>query len=141
MNQTIASLHKTAEELVEWVAALEGENSQLKTCLEEQHKEASQKAPVAPVVSEDVAEETCQALVKAGALTEDQVALVKEGFITDPSAAHRAIIGILDSRSNNTKEAASQEFDLSGGQTVGSSQFRKSAEDECFENMRKILNV
>ncbi len=139
MNQTEQALTKIAEELIDWTDALESENLQLKEQLASQQKQASQAVPVAPVVSEAVANETCQALVSAGALTSDQVDLVKQGFLKDPAAAHRAIVGILNSRSDITKEA--REFDLSGGQTVNSEKLRKTAADTCFDNMRRILNA
>ena len=141
MNHTVTSLTKIANELTEWVEALELENEKLKSSLEEQHKTASVAAPAVPIVSDATALETCQALVKAGALTAEQVDLAKEGFLNDPAAAHRTIAGILEAFQKQASVLSEQEVDLSGGQTVDGMQIRKTAQDDCFEVMRKILNT
>ena len=79
MNPDVYNLTKLAEELTDRVDFLEKENAGLRA----QSKQAS-KAPASPVVSEKVAQATCEALVKAGALNQDQVQPVCQAFMRDP---------------------------------------------------------
>lgn len=71
MNSSEFHLTKLAEDLTNRVEYLEKENAMLRRSV--QAKTASQQVlKVNPVVSDEVAQATCNALVKAGALNEDQ---------------------------------------------------------------------
>jgi hypothetical protein len=140
MNSNENPLAKLASDLTDRVEALEKENAELRK--EVQAKTASQQVvQVAPVISDEVAQATCDALVKAGALNEDQVEQTKKAFIEDPEAAHRTICGILDAQAQSKRASEDSEADLSGGKLVTGSMLSKSAEEDCLDRMQSILGM
>ena len=92
---------------------VEAENKSLKEQLA-QTKTAS-VAP-APVASAEVVQETCDALLKAGSISEDQVEDCKKAFTEDPEAALRTLTQVLNAPAQ--VKSASSEVDLSGGTIV-----------------------
>lgn len=138
MDSNVEKLTKLAEELTDRVDALEKENAQLKA----QAKQASVPvAAPAPVVSEKVASETCERLVKAGGITQEQVAQTKEAFLKDPEAVHRTLQVVLDGQTQVKQANASETIDLSGGRLVDGDALRKDAQADCLERMSQILEM
>ena len=117
MDEALDKMTKLANELCDQLEKAEAENKSLKEQLA-QTKTASE-VPPAPVVSAEVAQATCDAMVKAGCLTADQVELVKQAFTTDPDAIHRAVVELLNAPAQ--EKTAAIEADLSGGTLVGGS--------------------
>ena len=115
MDEALEKMTKLANDLCDQLEKAEAENKSLKEQLA-QSKTASE-VPAAPVVSAEVVQETCDALVKAGRLDADQVELCKEAFMKDPDAAHRTIVQLLNAPAQ--EKTASSEADLSGGTLVG----------------------
>lgn len=140
MNSNENPLAKLASDLTDRVEFLEKENAALRK--EVQEKTASQQViKVAPVVSDEVAQATCDALVKAGALNEDQVELTKKAFLEDAEAAHRTICGILDAHAQSKRASEDNDADLSGGKLVSGTMLSKSAEEDCLDRMQNILGM
>lgn len=115
-NEALDKMTKLANELCDQLEKAEAENKSLKEQLA-QVKTASAEPAKAPVVSAEVAQATCDAMVKAGCLTADQVELVKQAFTEDPDAIHRAVVELLNAPAQ--EKTASSEADLSGGTLVG----------------------
>lgn len=140
MSSNENPLAKLASDLTDRVEFLEKENAELRKSVQE--KTASQQVlKVAPVVSDEVAQATCDALVKAGALNEDQVLETKQAFLDDPEAAHRTICGILDAQAQSKSASESDTMDLKGGTLVTGSVLSKSAEEDCLDRMQSILGM
>ena len=114
MDEALEKMTKLATELCDKLEAVEAENKSLKEQLS-QTKTASE-VPAAPVVSADVVQKTCDALVKAGRLDAEQVELCKEAFMKDPDAAHRTIVQLLNAPAQ--EKTAHVEEDVSGGKLV-----------------------
>ena len=136
MDEALNKMTKLANELCDQLEKAEAENKSLKEQLA-QSKTAS-VAPVAPVVDADVVEATCDALVKAGSITADQVAECKEAFTNDPSAAHRVLVQILNAPAQ--EKTASVEADLSGGTLVGGVT-KEASEDTKYQSMFETLGL
>lgn len=140
MHSNDNPLAKLAEDLTNRVEFLEKENAELRKSVQE--KTASQQViKVGPVVSDEVAQATCDALVKAGALTEDQVAETKRAFIEDAEAAHRTICGILDAQAQTKSASDTSDVNLNGGTLVAGSVLSKTAEEDCLDRMQSILGM
>ncbi len=139
MHPTNDALVKRATELTDRVAELEKENTQLKQQTA-QVKEAAVPAP-APQVNAELVDKTCNALLKAGALTEEQLEQTKQAYLTDPDAAHRTIQGLLDALA--TKKTASEDktANVTGGSLVSGKVSAPAYEDDCLESMRRILRM
>jgi len=115
MDEALEKMTKLANDLCDQLEKAEAENKSLKEQLT-QSKTASAAPANAPVVSADVAQATCDAMVNAGRLTAEQVDLVKKAFMEDPDAIHRAVVEILNAPAQ--EKTASVEADLSGGTLV-----------------------
>ena len=136
------SLIKLATELTDRVDALERENAALKV----QVKQASNVAPAvtakfSPVVSAEIADATCAALKKAGALSDDQVTQVKYAFMRDPEAAHRTIQGLIDAMANTKTASETKSIDLNGGSLVAGQMRTNTAGEACLDKMERILGM
>ena len=94
------------------------------------------RVPAAPVASDDVVQATCDALVKAGRLEQDQVATCKEAFLKDPDAAHRTIVQLLNAPAQE-KTAHAEEV-VSGGKLVTSA---PAAETDKLAGVFQILGL
>ena len=136
MDEALDKMTKLANELCDQLEKAEAENKSLKEQLA-QSKTAS-VVPAAPVVAADVVEATCDALVKAGSITADQVAECKEAFTNDPSAAHRVLVQILNAPAQ--EKTASVEADLSGGTLVGGVT-KEASEDTKYQSMFETLGL
>ena len=134
MDETLEKMTKLANDLCEQLEKVEAEKADLQEQLK-QSKTAS-AAPAAPVVSADVAQATCDALVNAGRITAEQVELVKKAFMEDPSAIHRAAIEILNAPAQEKK--ASESEDVSGGTLAG---VPKKTDEDPFSLVYKILDL
>lgn len=132
MDEALEKMTKLATELCDKLEAVEAENKSLKEQLS-QTKTASE-VPAAPVVSADVVQKTCDALVKAGRLDAEQVELCKEAFMKDPDAAHRTIVQLLNAPAQ--EKTAHVEEDVSGGKLVTGS---PATEVDKYAGMFKIL--
>lgn len=136
MDEALDKMTKLANELCDQLEKAEAENKSLKEQLA-QSKTAS-VAPTAPVVDADVVEATCDALVKAGSITADQVAECKEAFTNDPSAAHRVLVQILNAPAQ--EKTASVEADLSGGTLVGGIA-KEASDDTKYQSVFETLGL
>ena len=118
MDEALEKMTKLANGLCDQLEKVEAENELLKTRLAEQLKIASEAEPqqVVKTASADVVQATCDALVKAGSISADQVEDCKKAFIEDPEAAHRTLVEILNAPAQ--EKTASVEADLSGGTLV-----------------------
>ena len=115
MDEALEKMTKLASELCDQLEAAEAENKSLKEQLQ-QVKTASAAPAESFAVSEDVAQATCDALVKAGSINADQVADCKEAFMKDAAAAHRVLVKLLNEPAQ--VKTASSEEDVSGGTLV-----------------------
>ena len=115
MDEALEKMTKLASDLCDQLEAAEAENKSLREQLQ-QVKTASAAPAETLVVPEDVAQATCDALVKAGSISEDQVAPCKEAFMKDAAAAHRVLVQILNEPAQ--VKSASSEEDVSGGTLV-----------------------
>lgn len=134
MDETLEKMTKLANDLCDQLEKVEAENQSLKEQLQ-QSKTAS--AATAPVVSADVAQATCDAMVNAGRITAEQVELVKKAFIEDPSAIHRAVVEILNAPAQ--EKTANVEEDLSGGTLVNGS--TKEASSDIYASVYATLGL
>lgn len=137
------AMEKLASELIERLGVVEAENATLRKDNDALRAMVTQQAKTASEatikqVDDGLLDTTCESLVKYGALTSDQVAQAKEILKSDPNAPFKVIQGFIDEK-NLVKSAAAEES-LRGGRIVGSSQVKRSPEDECYERMCKILN-
>ena len=137
------AMEKLANELIERLGVVEAENATLRkdndalrTMVTQQAKTASEAT--IKQVDDGLLDTTCENLVKSGALQKEQVAQAKEIFKSDPNAPFKVIQSFIDEK-NLVKSAAAAES-LRGGRIVGSSQVKRSPEDECYDRMCKILN-
>ena len=139
MNNTPENMVKLAEELVDRLAVVEKENAALK----EQCKLASAAAAPkpAPCVSDSVAQKSCDELVKAGAITQEQVAQTKQAFLTDPEAAHKALCGLLQQLPQIKSAAVEQSNRLYGGTLVNAPASKADVWDELADRMARTLNM
>jgi myo-inositol-1-phosphate synthase len=135
MDETLEKMTKLANDLCDQLEKVEAENQSLKEQLQ-QSKTAS-AAATAPVVSADVAQATCDAMVNAGRITAEQVELVKKAFIEDPSAIHRAVVEILNAPAQ--EKTANVEEDLSGGTLVNGS--TKEASSDIYASVYETLGL
>ena len=138
------AMEKLASELIERLGVVEAENATLRKTNEDLRAMVTQQAKTASEatikqVDDGLLDTTCENLVKCGALTSDQVAQAKEILKSDPNAPFKVIQGFIDEK-NLVKSAAAEES-LRGGRIVGSSQVKRSPEDECYERMCKILHL
>lgn len=144
MDSNMDALTKLASELTDRVEALEKQNAQL--CSENKAlKESQMKQAAATVVSEEIAAKTCELLVKAGSIQQDQVEATKQAFLHDPEAAHRTIEGFVDALTQEKTASSSEEQeadDVSGGRLAAPlSGQEKTAEENCLDRMTQILNM
>jgi len=138
------AMEKLANELIERLGVVEAENAALhkdndalRAMVQQQAKTASEAT--IKQVDDGLLDTTCENLVKCGALTKDQVAQAKEILKSDPNAPFKVIQGFIDEKTL-VKSAAADES-LRGGRIVGSSQVKRTPEDECYERMCKILHL
>ena len=136
MDEALEKMTKLASELCDQLEAAEAENKSLKEQLQ-QVKTASAAAPAESfAVSEDVAQATCDALVKAGSINADQVADCKEAFMKDAAAAHRVLVKLLNEPAQ--VKTASSEEDVSGGTLVNGT---SAAESDKYAKMFTTLGL
>jgi len=138
------SMEKLATELIERLGAVEAEkaalqkdNEALRTQVAQMAKSASETQP--KQVSEDLLGTTCKSLVKCGALRAEQVDQAKEYLRNDPDASLKVIQHLIDE--NALTKSAAADASLRGGTVASVGTVKRSPEDECFERMRKILNL
>lgn len=135
MDEALEKMTKLASDLCDQLEAAEAENKSLKEQLQ-QVKTASAAPAEAPAVSEDVAQATCDALVKAGSISADQVADSKEAFMKDAAAAHRVLVQLLNEPAQ--VKSASSEEDVSGGTLVNGT---PAAESDKYAKMYEKLGL
>ena len=135
-DAALEQMTKLANDLCDQLEKAEAENKSLKEQLA-QVKTASAAPAETLAVPADVVDATCEALVKAGSITADQVAECKEAFTNDPSAAHRVLVQILNAPAQ--EKTASAEEDLSGGTLVGG--IDKDASEEKYASMFETLGL
>lgn len=141
MNTQIEALTKLAEDLTNRVASLETENNGLRAALLEQSSNVKQ-ASATPSVSVSVALSTCEKLVGIGAITETQVEQVKQAFLTDPSAVHRALCGIIDAQTQ-AKSASTEACSagLDGGTLVSGTGVVSADVADKYGTVERILGM
>ena len=137
MDEALEKMTKLANELCDKLEAAEAENKSLKEQLQ-QVKTASAE-PKTLAASAEAVQATCDALVKAGRLEQEQVELCKDAFMKDPDAAHRTIVQLLNAPAQE-KKAAESEMDLSGGTLVGTAK-RQDDNDDKYASVYKILGL
>lgn len=137
MDEALEKMTKLANELCDQLEKAEAENKSLKAQLAAQTKMASEAPKAAPVVSAEVVQATCDALVKAGSISADQVEDCKKAFTEDPDAAHRTLVQILNAPAQ--EKTASVEADLSGG-TLVSGTTSKEGQDK-MASVYQILGL
>jgi polyhydroxyalkanoate synthesis regulator phasin len=135
MDEALEKMTKLASDLCDQLEAAEAENKSLKEQLQ-QVKTASAAPAEAPAVSEEVAQATCDALVKAGSISADQVADCKEAFMKDAAAAHRVLVQLLNEPAQ--VKSASSEEDVSGGTLVNGT---PAAESDKYAKMYEKLGL
>jgi hypothetical protein len=135
MDENLEKMTKLANDLCDQLEKVEAENKSLKEQLA-QTKTASE-VPAAPVVSAEVVQSTCDALLKAGSISEDQVEDCKKAFTEDPEAVHRAFVQVLNAPAQ--MKSASAETDLSGGTLVSGTVTDSSADP--FASVYKTLGL
>ena len=135
MDEALEKMTKLASDLCDQLEAAEAENKSLKEQLQ-QVKTASAAPAEAPAVPEDVAQATCDALVKAGSISADQVADCKEAFMKDAAAAHRVLVQLLNEPAQ--VKSASSEEDVSGGTLVNGT---PAAESDKYAKMYEKLGL
>ena len=135
MDEALEKMTKLASDLCDQLEAAEAENKSLKEQLQ-QVKTASAAPAEAPAVSEEVAQATCDALVKAGSISADQVADCKEAFMKDAAAAHRVLVQLLNEPAQ--VKSASSEEDVSGGTLVNGTH---AAESDKYAKMYEKLGL
>lgn len=135
MDEALEKMTKLANELCDQLEKAEAENKSLKEQLA-QTKTASE-VPAAPVASAEVVQETCDALLKAGSISADQVEDCKKAFTEDPEAALRTLTQILNAPAQ--VKSASSEIDLSGG-TIVSGTVGNDSQDK-MASVYKILGL
>jgi polyhydroxyalkanoate synthesis regulator phasin len=135
MDEALEKMTKLASDLCDQLEAAEAENKSLKEQLQ-QVKTASAAPAEAPAVPEDVAQATCDALVKAGSISADQVADCKEAFMKDAAAAHRVLVQLLNEPAQI--KSASSEEDVSGGTLVNGT---PAAESDKYAKMYEKLGL
>lgn len=135
MDEALEKMTKLASELCDQLEAAEAENKSLREQIT-QIKTASAAPAEAPAVSEDVAQATCDALVKAGSINADQVADCKEAFMKDAAAAHRVLVKLLNEPAQ--VKTASSEEDVSGGTLVNGT---SAAESDKYAKMFTTLGL
>ena len=137
---------KLANELIERLGSLEAENAQLKKANNELRtlsqslsvKTASLNEPVKQV-SQDLLDNTCNELVKCGALKEEQVAESKEILKSEPDAPFKIILSLLDDRAQI--KSASEQASLRGGRLVKIQTPKDADAQACLERMRQTLGL
>ena len=135
MDEALEKMTKLANDLCDQLEAAEAENKSLREQLQ-QVKTASAAPAETLVVPEDVAQATCDALVKAGSISADQVADCKEAFMKDAAAAHRVLVQLLNEPAQ--VKSASSEEDVSGGTLVNGT---PAAESDKYAKMYEKLGL
>lgn len=148
MNDMVESLTKLASELTDRVERLEKANSDLtaeNTALKAKLDEAGQtKQAAVQAVDEATVNASIDALIKVGAITEEQRQASHDCFLSDPCAAHRVLVRVLDAHSQTKTAKAADADDLRGGRLVSAPAPQPgmtNAEDECRKRMHKILGL
>ena len=135
MDEALEKMTKLASDLCDQLEAAEAENKSLREQLQ-QVKTASAAPAETLVVPEDVVQATCDALVKAGSISADQVADCKEAFMKDAAAAHRVLVQLLNEPAQ--VKSASSEEDVSGGTLVNGT---PAAESDKYAKMYEKLGL
>lgn len=135
MDEALEKMTKLANDLCDQLEAAEAENKSLREQLQ-QVKIASAAPAETLVVPEDVAQATCDALVKAGSISADQVADCKEAFMKDAAAAHRVLVQLLNEPAQ--VKSASSEEDVSGGTLVNGT---PATESDKYAKMYEKLGL
>lgn len=140
MDATVTSLTNLANELIERVKELEGANAMLKQAACEQ--QALREADVHPSICADQIDNTVRALVKIGALREEEKRAMKLCLIQQPDAIYK-VVQHLACAPRQVKQAS---FDnavdpISGGRVVGVEEDQASAQDACLDRMSHLLNL
>jgi len=142
MNDTVTALTKLAEDLTSRVDELEKENASLRAELStNQKKQASvQQEAVVTGVPAEVVEATLNSMLKAGALTEDQLEESRKCLMNDATAPHRVLQHFLDAQIQ-AKTASTDSDNLAGGKLSGAIEPKQSAQDACLDRMSRILGM
>ena len=138
MDEALEKMTKLANELCDQLEKAEAENKSLKAQLSQAKTASAAPVQQAPVASAEAVQATCDALVKAGRLEQDQVELCKEAFMKDPDAAHRTLVQILNAPAQ--EKTASVEADLSGGTLVGGIA-KEASEDTKYQSIFETLGL
>ena len=138
MDEALEKMTKLANDLCDQLEKAEAENKSLKEQLDAQTKTASAAPAEVLAPSAEAVQATCDALVKAGRLEQDQVELCKEAFMKDPDAAHRTLVQILNAPAQ--EKTASVEADLSGGTLVGGIA-KEASDDTKYQSMFETLGL
>lgn len=144
MNETIENLTKLAQELTDRVDELSAENARLSTALKEKEQELTKKAAEqtpSPVVSEQIVDATLSALVKIGALNEDQREESKRVFMTDMEAPHRLLQRFIDAQSQTKAAAAQDTENVSGGKLADDTRQSEESDGAVLDRMMSILHM
>lgn len=136
MDEALEKMTKLASELCDKLEAAEAENKSLKEQLEQVKTASAAPADAPAALSDDVVQATCDALVKAGSITTEQVADCKEAFNKDPEAVHRTLVQILNAPAQT--KVASFEEDVSGGTLVNGT---PAAESDKYAKMYEKLGL
>lgn len=144
MDGTIERLTKLAQDLTDRVDELANENARLSKALEEKSAELTKKAAEqkpSPMVSEQVVDATLDALVKAGALSEDQREESRGIMLADMEAPHRILQRFLDAQ-GQAKTASKQDIDnVSGGKLADDTRQTKESDSAVLDRMMAILHM
>ena len=136
MDEALEKMTKLANELCDKLETAEVENKSLKEQLAQVKTASAAPVEKAPVVSAEAVQNTCDALVKAGHLTAEQVKTASEAFFKDPDAPHRLLVEILNAPAQEKK--ASESEDVSGGTLAGAP---KKTDEDPFSLVYKILDL
>lgn len=138
MDEALEKMTKLANELCDKLEAAEAENKSLKEQLQQVKTAAAE--PKTLTASAEAVQATCDALVKAGRIEQEQVELCKQAFKEDPDAAHRTIVQILNAPAQEKQASESEDVDLSGGTLVGSAKKQDDSEDK-YASVYKTLGL
>lgn len=147
MDSTTDALVQLVEELTARVDQLERENTALRSELDTAAQalaeipEAGACEERAVVVPEEVADKTAEALHKAGALRDDQLAEGRNILLTDAQAPHRLLCGLLNGCVQVKTASTEHTGDVYGGRLASPSATKTDAQTDCLERMAALLHM
>lgn len=147
MDSTTDALVQLVEELTARVDQLERENESLRSELDSaaqalaEAPDASACEDKAEVVPEEVADKTVEALHKAGALSDDQLAEGRNILLTDAQAPHRLLCGLLNGGFQVKTASAESVGDVYGGRLANPSAPKTDAQSDCLDRMAALLHM